>query len=700
MNYYSLRSIVGAQKVTFQMRTPSDSFNLAPARQQPYIEPTFEKVTFETERPQVILVSAVGATGKSTLAQVLANATGLPLLDLAKHKPVGDNTLTGLLTGAFRVEDLSAIFHGLGNGTFGVIIDGVDEARSKTTEKAFEAFLDDVISLCESAPSTSFVLLGRTQILEDCWFYLETKTTVGLVTISPFDLDSAREYIDKFTGAANTSAAKEYAEVRDGILAKLGAAFAHNTDDHAHSFLSFIGYPPVLDAIVALLSEEKNYYRLKGELDAEDLNDVEIALIYRIIAYILKRERDEKAIPNIVKPIIATLPEDDQASILTEIYNVEEQSFRLLSYCLGLQAQLAAIHEPVLNEQYEGQLAGWIAEHPFLVGCEFRSAVFEGAAIAALLASKKPEYVKMALAYAESHKPNYHLIYLLHHIASDSVVPLACLHAIIGSAMEFHSTTTSVELHVDGPRPDALHASSVDDVVETEVEVINRTDAESTRSFVFKSMFSRDVGVVHLGSRLTSTYVSLPCEVSLSGSPELELIAPVEISATKICLHSTSLVLRHMPSQTADRHVLLESDTLESSLATIVTNGVDLAIAVADGAGIVFPVIQFVEHREPNPEDPTLQEKFLRLKRILVHFRSHGKGALAKYRHKIEHARVLGTASGPAILDRLLRDGILTLDGAFYFLNPKNVDRHLGVSWDALRKGHSSEKLRQYLRAI
>ena len=508
MNYYSLRSIVGAQKVAFQIRTPSNSFYLAPARQQPYIEPTFEKVEFDTERPQIILVSAVGATGKSTLAQVLATQTGLPLLDLAKHKPVGDNTLTGLLTGAFRVEDLSAVFHGLGNGTFGVIIDGIDEARSKTTEKAFEAFLDDVIHLCASAPSTSFVLLGRTQILEDCWLYLATKTTVGLVTISPFDLDSARKYIDAFTGAASTNASKEYVEVRDGILVKLGAAFAHSTDEH--SFLSFIGYPPVLDAIVALLSEEKNYYRLKGELGAEDLNDVEIALIYRIIAYILKRERHEKAIPNIVTPIIATLPEEDQRSILTEIFNVEEQSFRLLSYCLDLQTQLVAIHEPVLNEQYEGQMAEWIAEHPFLVGRKFRSAVFEGATIAALLASNRPEYVQRALAYAESHKNNYHLIYLLHHIVGDSLVPLACLHAIIGSAMEFRSTTTSVELHVDGPRPDALYSSSADNVVETEVDVITGTDAESTKSFVFKSMFGGDVGVVRLGSRLTSTHVSLP----------------------------------------------------------------------------------------------------------------------------------------------------------------------------------------------
>jgi hypothetical protein len=186
----------------------------------------------------------------------------------------------------------------------------------------------------------------------------------------------------------------------------------------------------------------------------------------------------------------------------------------------------------------------------------------------------------------------------------------------------------------------------------------------------------------------------------LSGAPELELVAPVEISAKKIRLQSGSLVLRHLASPKADKHVLLEGDALESSLTSIVTNGVDLTIAVTDRSEIVYPAIQFVEDRDSEPDDPALKEKFLRLKRILMHFRSHSKGALARYRYKIEHERVLGTESGPAILDRLLKDGIRTRDGSFYFVDPGNVDRHLGVSWDALKKGHLSEKLLQYLRAI
>ena len=576
MKFYNLKSIVVSQKVACDMRMPTDSFYIAPPRPTPYIEPTFSKIDFETERPQVVLISAVGATGKSALAHVLSNRTSLPLLDLGKHKPVGDNTLTGLLTSAFHVEDLSRIFQGTRSGTYGVIIDGIDEARSKTTEKAFEAFLDDIVDLCSGATTTSFVLLGRTQILDDCWFYLADKgTSVGLVTIDPFDLDSARNYIDAFTGVADTSTSNEYASIRDGILNTLGSAFAHSTDDHDANFLSFIGYPPVLDAIVALLSKEHNYYRLKRELEAANLNDVEIELIYWVISYILKRERTEKIIPNIVNPLVAGLPQQERRSIHDSVFSSKEQCLRLVSHCLDIPVRVGAIGEPVLDEEYETRLAEWIPEHPFLSEREFRSAIFEAAALATLLASNDEECVQVALTYADSHKHNYHLVYLLHHIAADGQVPIAGLHVILGSAMEFRSPVTSIELRVDGSCDDALHSAGADSTVETAIEVLAGHQKEVSKSFLFTSTVD-STSVVRLGANLSSTYVSLPCDLLLSGAQEVELLAPVEISAKRIHLESPALVLRPPTGETVDNHVILEAVGFESSVTSIITNGVDL----------------------------------------------------------------------------------------------------------------------------
>lgn len=238
MKYYNIKSMVASSKLSFNMRLPSNSFYFPSKRDKPYIEPGFEKVVFETEKPSVLLISAVGATGKTALAEVLAYETSLPLLDLSKHKPVGDNTLTGLITSSFKPENLSEIFIGFNNGTYGVIIDGIDEGRSKTTEQAFEAFLDDLARLCSSSSGTTFVLLGRTKILEDSWLYLTDKgVNTALVTISPFDLNSAQQYIDQYTGVQDAKYQTQYEETRDHILHMLGRAFVKKADQENKDFL-------------------------------------------------------------------------------------------------------------------------------------------------------------------------------------------------------------------------------------------------------------------------------------------------------------------------------------------------------------------------------------------------------------------------------------------------------------------------------
>ena len=117
------------------METSTASFQVCSSPITSYVEPTFTKVIFEDEKPTFLLISAVGASGKSILGKRLSADTGLPVLDLGKHPPVADNTLTGLLTTSYPLADMSAILSGIRAGTFGVIIDGVDEGRSKTNEK-------------------------------------------------------------------------------------------------------------------------------------------------------------------------------------------------------------------------------------------------------------------------------------------------------------------------------------------------------------------------------------------------------------------------------------------------------------------------------------------------------------------------------------------------------------------------------------
>jgi hypothetical protein len=696
MNFYSLQSVIASQKTSFDMQRPMDSFSIAQHPPQPYIEPTFTKSEFATEKPQVILVSAVGATGKSALAQVLSNRLNLPLLNLGKHKPVGDNTLTGLLTNAFDVQQLSPIFGGLLAGQYGVIVDGVDEGRSKTTEQAFQAFLDDIAKLCKGAASPTFVLLGRTQILEECWLYLTDKgVSTGLLTIDPFDLDQARNYIDSFTDGLNSAQASQYQEARDAILRKLSSAFSASSATPNDNFLSFIGYPPVLDAIVTLLHEERNYHRLEERLTDSASNDVEIELLHKIAQYILNRERDEKVIPNIVEPLLAEVS-PSLAGNKDGIFTAEEQCARLIAHCLGEPISLKRISQASLNVQYEDQLAAFLPEHPFISGREFRNVIFEAVALAVLAVSNDTGYHDLALRYFDSRRHSYYLVYLLALMAPEGIIPLTFLRAVLAAALEFKATNASVELRVIGPD---LEEASPTGIIDVQIELIVGGSSDKAKTFSFRCGL-KEKESVSLGNRLSSAYITLPCEVILGGGREIELTAPIEISALSIVLAAPSLILRTQPASGMDKHILLESGNLKAEVTGMTSHGVEFAIVVQDMSGLQHPLVQHAEQRAKAPQDSALREKYLRLRKILTHFRSHSKGALAKYRDKVENPRVAGNPAGEAVLRRLVTDGVLVLENPMYFLQQEQVHTHLGITWPELRKGIISEKLLQYLRSI
>lgn len=700
MEYYLLKSTILANKKHFSLKETSQSFFVTGEKSQPYIEPTFEKVVYETERPTIILISAVGATGKSALSHQLSRDTSLPILDLGKHKPVGDNTLTGLLTHSFHMSDIGSVLEGLAAGSYGVIIDGVDEGRSKTTEEAFEAFLDDIARLCQPSSGSTFVMLGRAESMEICWGYLLNKgIEPALITILPFTIDSAKTYIDAFTSGTTSAYAQQYTETRDFIVDKLGTAFARNPKEKSEEFLSFIGYPPVLDAIATLLNEEKNYHKLLEDLNAEGGSIIEVSLLHRIATYILQRERDEKVIPNIVRPLVDNVPDEIRVPVLNSAFSVEEQCARLVAYCLGRPLTLLSISEPTINEKYEASLATSLPEHPFITGRKFRNALFEAMALATLMTLRNRESESLLKEYMASHKHSYHLVYMLDTISSDHHIAIDDLNALFLAAMEFRSAHAIVELRVDGPDFEDLNETESSGDVEIEIEILLGAQQEASKTFAFRAEITSNTNIF-LGPRLAGAFVSVPCSVTLGGTYELEITAPVEITAQSVALEAKSLILRPTNSKDNKQEVIIESQRLESRLESVTTNGVPFVLAVADTSGLSYPAIQHVQKTSHPPADSLLRQKYFRIRRILVEFRSHSKGALARYKGKIESERVLKNDIGQAILTRLLADKILSLKDSFYYLDPVGLNNHLGVTWPDLRKGQMPESLLNYLRGI
>jgi len=699
MQYYGLKSIVNSRKNPVSLKGSSDSFYVSSEKVTPFIEPGFSKVEFPQEKPSILLVSAAGAAGKTTTAQALSFDTQLPILDLAVHKAVGDNTLTGILTTAYAIENVGQVLEGLRNGTHGIIIDGIDEGRSKTTEEGFEAFLDDLIERSKNSPTTVIVIFGRSQVLLSTWCYLMDRNAgVGLVEIEPFNIEQARAYIDAQVQDRNVNQQRNYEAARDEVLNRLGAAFNTESKD---AFLTFIGYPPVLDAIGTLLREESNYHRIQQKLSGNADGQVEISLLVRICDYLMQREHDEKALPNFIAAIAADADETTCQELHNTLYNTEEQCARVLSRALGRAFPRQLIQDKALNERYENAVEAWCPDHPFLTDTRLRNAVFEAAAVARCVLSDIQDYKDLAFEYTRLHRPTYHLLYIMDFIGNDVEIDAHCFNMLMQSCSEFLGTATEITIEIEG---ESWEESAADSKVVGElVMTVELPEKNQARTFCFSGK-SQGAESIALGPYLINAQVTLPCHVELLGRPALEAFGECGISAPQIRIDTSDLIVRSIAH---GRHggvqreamMFIDAEKVEGHAEAVSLNDNILRIQCSEH-GLDYPLAKFVHIVSQPPLDTALREKYLRLRRILLEFRSHSKGSLAKYRDKIEHERVLKNEIGRRVLSALLKDGILRIESKFYHINPERLNKKLGITWQELREHKSSELVEEFLRNV
>ena len=696
MHYYHLKSLIAAQKHEVGLKRADASFYRQESRPSPYVEPSLTKAAFPTEKPSILLISAVGCSGKTCMARALSYDARLPILDLAKHKPVGDNSLTGILTSAYPIENIADVLGGLQTGSFGVIIDGLDEGRSKTTESAFEAFLDDLVSRTAGSSATSIVILGRSQVLLDAWCYLDDSgASVGLIQIDPFGLEQARTYIDCHAAPANPGQRSTYDAARDAILSKLGAAFISKANEN--TFLSFIGYPPVLDAIATLLRSETNYHRIQQTLTDGSAGNLEVEMLMRIADYLLERDRVEKALPHFIEEL-ATQVGGADGDALRGLYTRDEQCARILSRAIGRPFPRQLMSDRPINDEYEKHVATWNADHPFLDDNRLRNPVFEAVALARCVRSGVPEYEDLAYEYALSSRLSYHFLYVMTSLPK-AAIDARCFNLLIQSASEFVGVAQNVHAELDGVSWED-YTPTAGATIEFQISIGFSEQEGQDRTFDFSAQVSQDE-VLTLGPYLPSVSVTVPCSVKLVGVPGFEAVGSCNISAHNVRIEAGDLVVRALPtSEPGDgTGLFISAHRVDGAAQSVSSKAVPFEIR-CEQHSLEFPLARYVKHHRRAFADTQMQQKYFRARRILLEFRSHSKGGLAKFRDKIEHERVLRNEVGAKILDKLVREGVLTTDPRFYYVDSDVFARELGITWLQLRQHESSEKLESFLSQI
>lgn len=640
---------------------------------------------FDDLSQNVWLIGAPGAVGKSTLAKEIAAATGALYLDLAEAATVAGNYMVG---GLVYTDMLTTWISGQG----AILIDALDEARLRVTQSGFEAFLADVAAVAKMG-KYPVILLGRVGIIEEAWtiFCEQQNIEPPIFDIELFQQDEAERFVQtrlaKLSGVRNSvSNQLEYPLLANALELhhSVYATAIHRVvvglqELSAHDANRFVGYAPVLDAVAKVIASQTNPSRIGEEMQRVLEGDV----LIRLASEILNRETGK-----LVSQVRTSEPD-----LPAKLYEPEEQLERLA--CRLFNLPTPPIPVQLAQHQvsaYEQAVQAMLPQHPFLdgTGSAPSSAVFAAATIAAALSSNREDIVRAAERYASfaQHTPNPFLFdFYLRSIAPPASMPTEHIGLVFESVLAKSKPGDTVRLSIEESDIGALS-----------VEItIDRIGLESTRL----EYTAPSTGIIRLGRRVAGIAIDAEdTAVELGIGDQLELVAPVSINARSLKLSCEQMVVK-ADNQAVDGSVVtLESKELivnPAIAAPLVRQGVKLQVAWPGSES--YPWTTFTAPSVQN-EDPRTGEALRALRRLTMAFRSHSKGQLARYKDKIEHARMLKGPVGSAVLAKLLRDGVVRIEGAMYFLNPDVLGSVVGTSFLEVKMKNYSDFTRQYVQQL
>lgn len=627
------------------------------------------------------LVAAPGAVGKSTLAKQICAETGATYLDLAAAATVGGSYITGGLVHAGLIGSWMA-------GEAALVVDALDEARLKVTQPAFEDFLKDIVAASKLG-KFPIVLLGRVGIIEEAWSIFNDVEGVELpiLNVELFSEVESEEFVrrrlKKLSELVSPSGVSEYPHLR-GSLDRHEAVYSESIKGVLHDLRNatgddasnFVGYAPVLDAIATVIATEKNPSRINEDLRQVLQGDI----LKRLSGEVLRREKGK--LVGQLEEICADIPSD--------LYSPDEQLERLACRVFKMpEPPVPNILSASQASAYLEAIKSLLPQHPFLdgSGASPSSAVFEACIIAHALKSKNSALKKSGETYSSlaSHAPNPFLYDF--YGDGESLIEPEHIGLIFESVLARSKSGDLVSLSVDeGDKEEDLSV---------EIFKLRSDGGGSVINFN-----SENSGVLQLGRRISHVNIDAPeLLVSIGAGDVLEVVAP-----TAICCSSLELLCKKIyikgDSSGEESAVSLEADSVVATaeLTTpIVRAGSRLSVTWPSSSA--YPWTEF-STKKREQDDSRLFDLIRVFRRLVMAFRSHSKGRLARFKDKIEHARMLKGIEGRKLLETMMSDGIISLEGPMYYLDANALGARVGTSFLDVNIKNYSEKTIDYLRDI
>lgn len=666
-----------------------------------YVQPPMSQIaTVQGITPlqdaQVVLISAPGATGKTSMSQYISYKLDIPIFDLGCFDAVGANTIGGLLMKEVEEDDVFRYHSGLKAGTCSLIIDGLDEASIKVTQEGFEAFLKDVAFFAKGAKGLPFVILGRPGVMEDASMILEENgINTALLEIEPFTINKAVEFIDNQMNPDYVQRFdKQYKEVRDYIIKKIGGFFKSESELNKKLFERFIGYAPVLQSISNLLNEKQDFHSLLNDL--RDSKKQNIDLLIDIVKRILQRER-QKIFDEVLPQVFEVgRPEQFKQDIRKIAGDEEEQCRRVLALFLKKDIVFNVAHEKQFDEKYNDKMSEWIKHHPFFKGNEkkIQNIVFESYLIAMLI--DKADCRDDVLSYLDkTGSCSYLLLDIYTSVKGKNKGEIDCrffpyLYSSFKTLDHPQDVgTTEIMTDDDDLKPTKCYLS------------FGREEVDFEYEFCFEI---NDEDVLHVPSPISSLNIDAPIKVVLADR-KTDIQAPVSIHCSELIIESKDILLSTPDANQGN--IVWDCNGFEAFCQDGTTPNLIQRTPQANNkflmiteAQVYFPFKDY--SRKPfvaNSTDKKLNEAFGKLRRMILMFRSHSKGVLARYCEKID-SRIGKSPMGKALIDGLMTNGVLYTDNVMYYINITKFGEVLGAKYDDIRSSELNEKTMSFLKSL
>lgn len=623
------------------------------------------------------LIAAPGAVGKSTLAQQLCAATGAIYLDLAVADTVGGHYITGGL------EDVGALEAWKAEETT-LVIDALDEARLRVTQQAFEDFLKDIWNRAKNR-SLPVVLLGRVGIIEETWAIINGKQGVELpiFDIEHFTIEQAQSFVLKrldsmANGQPDYQHLRRLLDDHQKVYKKQLGELITNLQEFAQAASeSFVGYAPVLEAVAKLIAAQTNPMQFQG-LHGRVGHQV----LLEITDQILERESNK-----LKDQLVAA-----NHPLTGRVYSPEEQLERLACRLFDLSAPPPPTDvPPAAQAAYIAAVNSLLQQHPFLDGSGRKPSnpVFAACISAAALRHQVDNLRQMAEynCLQQQHTPNPFL-YDFYNPSTVKVVPTVHVGPLYESALAKSKVGDSIGLSIEEGE-DGLLA----------VEITGITSEEDTLA---KYQFITNASdLLILGRRVTNLAIDAPslC-VTLGNKDVLEILAPVTVQCQLLEFQCDRLVVKVGKQADLNRAVVLEAQEATAAqvrTTPLVSAGAELLVSWPDDAA--FPWTGYSDKRI-HDDDADLADLLRIFRRLVMAFRSHSKGRLARLKDKIDHARMLKGDRGRALLERMKADLIISNEKHMYFLDPNALGEKAGASFQDVNLKRYTDRTLAYLRAL